>query len=531
MPEDQTAPVIVPPFAATGVRERGRRLARHATTRVAGASWARVATLAVLAAGSLAGWYLLYGWYNIEDHRRQPHFAFEKLPGGFDSPILRQTAVVFLLISIAYVATFVLMDRIAGRRWVALLALTALFAGGTAACVLMYPVGALDAFNYMIEMKLAYHFDANPYITTFAAYRDDPYALPAFLVEVTLFYGPAWLLAMWVPGAVAGYDAVIDTLIAVKLFNVALLAAGAVLIARHQRDRRQGLVAATIFLANPLVLFEGVANAHNDVLLTVFVIGAMFALQRRSPLAGPLLALSALVKLYTVVLVPIFIVAALRSRWGWRTIALTVALTTLTGAAACAPWWGDGELIDGMRSGLVESQEMDHVSPLSLAKQYVQEQRALDSPATELIRSRPSFEIVPESTRIDIRNAFLAVLAVGTLAIAVSVWKGRAPELAAAETLLLLFLCTTNLYGWYLIPVIALLAMRPDRLGKIYVAVATTLALVYYPMFVYAHFNTSWTRFQVHQFLALFLTAPILLYLLARTQPLGHVVRRRLTRA
>ena len=99
---------------------------------------------------------------------------------------------------------------------------------------------------------------------------------------------------------------------------------------------------------------------------------------------------------------------------------------------------------------------------------------------------------------------------------AAAVWQGRAPELAAAETLLLLLLLTTNLYGWYLIPVFALLSLRLDRLNLGYIAVATTLGLVYYPMYVYAHFNTAWTRFEVHQFLALFLTAPILVYLLAR---------------
>jgi hypothetical protein len=74
----------------------------------------------------------------------------------------------------------------------------------------------------------------------------------------------------------------------------------------------------------------------------------------------------------------------------------------------------------------------------------------------------------------------------------------------------------TNLYGWYLIPVIALLALHPDRLSRIYVVIASTLGLAYYPMFIYGHYNSGWTRFRIHQFLALFLTAPIVLYLAAR---------------
>ena len=62
----------------------------------------------------------------------------------------------------------------------------------------------------------------------------------------------------------------------------------------------------------------------------------MVALQRKSPLAGPLLALSALVKLYTVALAPIFVVVALKGRWGWRNVATTIALTAVAVVVTCA---------------------------------------------------------------------------------------------------------------------------------------------------------------------------------------------------
>ena len=85
-------------------------------------------------------------------------------------------------------------------------------------------------------------------------------------------------------------------------------------------------------------------------------------------------------------------------------------------------------------------------------------------------------------------------------------------EPAAALTLLMLILFGTNFYAWYLIPVFALIALRIDRVGLLYVSIATTAGLAYYPMYVYAHFSTGWYRFQVHQFLALFLTVPAMLY-------------------
>lgn len=473
--------------------------------------------LARFAIISIGGWFVLHQWYGLLDNRHNTHFSFEKIPGGFDSPIIRQSALVFLILAAIFAAIILILRSMTSTTLLARLSVIAMAIGTAVANVLLYPVGALDVFNYMIELKLAFHYDENPYLVTFAAYRTDSFALPAFLVDITLFYGPAWLLAMWIPTVVVGFTNVINTLIALKVFNVLLIAVTSVLIARYHHDHRLRWVAITLFVANPLVLFEGVANAHNDVLLTMFVIGAMLALQRRSPLAGPLLALSALVKLYTVVLVPIFLVVALKDRWGWKRTGVTVALTVFAVVITCAPYWGDGKLVDGLRGGLEQSQQMDHVSLFSITQQYAQEQEAQErTNSADYVRSRPSFEIVPEETRNNLRTGFTAVFAIASLLIAASVWKGRPPALAAAETLLLLFLLMTNLYAWYLIPIFALLALHPDRLSKIYITVATALGLFYYPMYVYAHFNTLWTRFEVHLFLSLFLTVPIMIYLAAR---------------
>ena len=470
----------------------------------------------LLAAISTGAWLWLHRWYGLYEHREYPRFSFERIPGGFDSSILRQTLAIFLLICAAYAAAILLVRLGRPRARLAVPGILALVAGPAVVNVFLYPVGALDVFNYLIELKLAFHYDHNPYLVTFRQYETDSYAAHAFLFDVTLFYGPAWLLVTAIPAVLAGFDDVLRTLVALKIFNVFLIGLTAGAIAWYHRDRTERWLAVTMFAVSPLVLFEGIGNGHNDVLLTVFVVTAMLALQRKSPLAGPLLALSALVKLYTVALVPIFIVVAIRERWGWRRIGLTLILTVLVAVATSGPFWGDGKLVDGLRAGLEESQEMDHVSPLSLVRQYAQEQEAQERSDPELARSRPSFEIVPRHIQDDIERGFTIAFVVGALALAVTVWKGRPPALAAAETLLLLYLLMTNLYGWYLIPVIALLALYPDRLSRVYVVIASTLGLAYYPMFVWGHYNSEWSRFEIHQFLALFLTAPILLYLLAR---------------
>ncbi len=472
--------------------------------------------LAAIALVSGGAWLAIHQWYGLLENRANNHFSFEKIPGWFDSSTLRQTLALFLLISAAYAAAIFILQVVPRLSTLGKLSLLALVVIPAAINVLLYPVGALDVFNYMIEIKLAFHYDENPYIATFVHYRTDSYAGPAFLTDVKLFYGPAWLIFTAIPALIAGFDDFIHTLIALKVFNALLIAATAIVIGWHHRRSPLMWLGVAMFAANPLVLFEGIANGHNDVLITAFLVGAVVALQHRSPLAGPLLALATLVKLYSGALLPIFIVVALREHWGWKRIATTVALTAVTVFAVCAPYWGNGELVDGLISGLEESQEMDHVSPLSLARQYAQNEEAHARADTEFALSRPSFEIVPQHVQDNISLGFTIAFVAGMLALAAAVWKGRPAPLAAAETLLLLFLCMTNLYGWYLIPVIALLALHPDRLSRIYVVIASTLGLAYYPMFIYGHYNSGWTRFRIHQFLALFLTAPIVLYLAAR---------------
>ena len=223
----------------------------------------------------------------------------------------------------------------------------------------------------MIELKLAYGYGENPYLVTFAGYRDDPFALPAFLVDVPLFYGPVWLIAYGLPVALVGFETIIGLLGALKLFNLGLLALTGLLIYRSHEDDRAGWLGVYLFLANPLVLFEGVGNAHNDVLMTLFLVAALVAFRRKSVIAGPMFALSALVKLFTIVLAPLLLAVMLRDRWGWRRLALAGSLALLVVVVSVMPFWADGAMVDGLREGTAKSQEMNHVSVLSLAQQAV----------------------------------------------------------------------------------------------------------------------------------------------------------------
>ncbi len=95
-------------------RRRGRRLLVSAGIGEAGpapnASGAVITRaeswLFVLGVLVLALWLALYQWYSLFVHHATPYFAFEKVPGQFDSPILRATLWLFLGLPFLYLAGY-----------------------------------------------------------------------------------------------------------------------------------------------------------------------------------------------------------------------------------------------------------------------------------------------------------------------------------------------------------------------------------------------------------------------------------------
>lgn len=486
-----------------------------------------------LAAATTICWYGLYRWYGLFANRNNTHFAFEKIPGQFDSPILRRTLALFVVISLIYAVGYGLIQGAPRISWAIKLAVATSVVGPGLINVILYPVGALDVFNYMIEIKLAYSYHVNPYLHTFMPFRADPYALPAFLVDTRLFYGPVWLLVSWLPGAVVGYGNFFHSLVAMKLFNALLLGLTGLAIYRYQGDERKRWLAVYTFLANPLILFEGLANAHNDVMMTFFLVGALVALRGRSGSAGALLAASALVKFFTAALAPLFVLVVLLRGWGWRRIAVGLGLAGAVVVGACAPFWAGEQMIGGLKQGTAASQEMEHVSIYSLAQQYEKQQEnaqlVRDQPELAFAKSFLAARQLSDGAKRRLERVFGGAFAVLMLLVLVGVKRGRSPEGAVVDLMILFSLLLTNLYPWYLIPVFAVLAMRRDALGTGYLFLATGLGLAYYPFYVWAHFDSGWERFDVHLFLAIFLTVPMLIYLFAECGRWGTglVARRR----
>jgi hypothetical protein len=172
---------------------------------------------------------------------------------------------------------------------------------------------------------------------------------------------------------------------------------------------------------------------------------------------------------------------------------------------------------------------MNHVSILSLAQQAVST-RSVSSGVAPLVSigsgptpsPLPAWQANPpsrlssvEASKSLVARVCTAVFVALALGIAVAVARGRVMEVGVVATLMLFSLLLTNLYPWYLIPIVASVALWQYRRGLAYVFFGTTLGLAYYPAYVYARFGSGWGELTLHLFLALFLTVPMLIYLIA----------------
>lgn len=205
---------------------------------------------------------------------------------------------------------------------------------GAGSCfALLYPVSAIDLFIYAVRSRLWTAYGLNPIAVPPIARPADPWLPLAGEWRGTVSpYGPLWNLIA-APGTWVGGDRVWLVLAYYKL-----LALGSYLLigwlAYRLGQERGHPESAVLWLWNPLVLWEGLGNGHNDLVMLVPVALAIWAWERgRLPLVLPLLAAAVAIKYVALLIVPIAAVALCR-RAGSVSAALRLALWSAAGAAA-----------------------------------------------------------------------------------------------------------------------------------------------------------------------------------------------------
>lgn len=455
-----------------------------------------VPLMAVLGVLGICGWLRVLLWFPAWTFIDTPFYTLGGVEGYFDSPQVRGATLIFTFLALAWGTNCWLISRASnqGLRAAGLVALLTGAAGNLVA-LLFYPTGAVDVFFYLCELKLTYFYGHNPYTTTFSPlYQSDPFARFSIYLDSTLPYGPAWALMGVVPAKLGGFATLWHALLAYRVWSLLFVAMSAWLISLYHDDARRKWLGATLLAANPLVWYEGIVNAHNDIIMGAWLLAAALAMKRRSAWALPLLAVAVLVKQSAAPLAYVFLVWMLREKWPLKTMLLSLGGAVLLTVLVVAPFWAGGAFVAGMRHALSVSQGLNTPSWVSLATLYLSEHGA-----------------TPEAIA-RMRQGFLLAFVAFTLA---SPWLFRVWEHALFAVFMSTYLMVGAMFPWYLLPAVGILALRAGRLELCYLVPACLFALLFDPLGAYAWHHSGWPVLGILWRTSLFETLPIALFMMA----------------
>ena len=316
----------------------------------------------------------------------------------------------------------------------------------------LYPVNAIDLFIYAVRSHLLTEYRLNPNAVEPAGYWDiDPYTQFASRqwADTVSPYGPLWnMLAS--PATFFDGDRIVVALLIFKLVAIGSALATAWLIHDLVRVERPGdaMAAAIVYLWNPLLLWEGIGNGHNDVVVMLPVIAAVWCWRRgHDRWVIPLLVASALTKYVTALLLPFALVVLWQryrgrpARERWRLLIASVGGSLLVTYLALYPFFDLLALRDS-----AERQSGIFLASLGAAVFHLATLFSWSFDAARWVQIVGS-----------------VLLATSVLVLLVRLARGRLRlERALFEAMFaLLLVATWNFRPWYIIWLVALVAVLP----------------------------------------------------------------------
>jgi hypothetical protein len=453
----------------TGLLRGGpRQQADPAMASPARESGSLAALIALIGIGTLTEIFLIYAVTKPLSLLAYPHpIAISEplaaLLGG-DVIGLRGFIVVVTLAVLLYLLAYLVSLRCRGRQaLVIILCFSALFA---ITLLLAYPAGARDIFTNVMDGRMRWLDGFNPMVQPpRVASRDPLFSAMTYWQDEPSYYGPLWYLLLVFPARVVG-SGLVQNLIAFRAITLPFVLGAAYLASRiaGARDARYQAAGALLVGWSPLLLWESAANGHNDIVMAFFAIFALErALKGRWGAAIPLLALSILTKYVTVLLVPLFLIAAYRrdGRRCFRQLAAGAIISLLIAMLVTTPFWeGPRTFLGVFFHGDVASTRFTS-SPGTLLASFLDGDRSLPY-------------VVSSAAATHVRLIMLLCFSAAYGAVALRLWEGADDLLTASFYALFAYLVLLSwwFWPWYVDWLVvlggALAARRTAMLGVIF---------------------------------------------------------------
>ncbi len=159
--------------------------------------------------------------------------------------------------------------------------------------VLSYPFLSHDLFNYLFDAKILTFYHQNPYLHKALDFPHDPWIRFMHWTHRTYPYGPSFLPLSAIP-LFLSFGKFLPAFLLYKCMNTGIFIISA--LALHKLHKK----AALFYITSPLLIVEGLMNAHNDMLgLSLAIIGIYLLMHSTQTKGRIVLLLSGLIKYIT----------------------------------------------------------------------------------------------------------------------------------------------------------------------------------------------------------------------------------------
>src|SRR3990167_9993917 len=190
--------------------------------------------------------------------------------GYFNRP---QATLIYLLLIIFTFSFFIFNLWLFYKSKIGLNYLQFSTLASTLILVFAYPFLSYDLFNYMFDAKIILNYHANPYTHRPLDFPQDDWLRFMRWVHRYSPYGPFWLGMSIIP-AFLGFGKFILNYLTFKIFISSFHLINTYIIYKVllKTNPKNSIFWTATYAFNPLFLLEGVANAHNDIVLATFLI-------------------------------------------------------------------------------------------------------------------------------------------------------------------------------------------------------------------------------------------------------------------
>jgi hypothetical protein len=349
--------------------------------------------------------------------------------------------------------------------------LLAVFGVGAVFClelVWAYPATAADVFGYIAHGRMLALHHANPFVLAPIEFPGDPIVRYLAFPREPSQYGPVWVLLGGGIALVAHGNLLVEIVLYKAVAALAQLAGAGVVFAIATRlgaDRPRASASAYLYLWNPMLLWEMVGNAHNDgVMMLLGLCAVWLFVARVDLLVLPALVVGGLIKVPVVLMAPVLFIGL----WH-RNTARAIEGALLAGALAGVvyrPFWVGLETLTALRRSDLFTASLGSVLRLGLA---------------------PSVGL-PEATTVARAVSLAAFSAVAVLAALLATRERRARGLVRLAYLTLgggLLFATTWFQAWYVVWPFGLGAALAESRRHLEVALLSLGGLLQYYVFIY----------------------------------------------